>query len=240
MVKKRKNYINKPKKSIKSIFIRLIKIMLFLIILALIIFAGYKFHNSNLTTTKINWTIDSQIKQHEYYYQKLLSESLKNKYLINIAKIKNTLEQQPWIKDATVKRVYWNKLNIKLTAHKISMRWQDNGYISDTGVLFKPRIMINSDAPIAIVNEQEALVFFNDYQNYQNIIKPFIIREFERNQIDKIKINTGAIIILGTQQQKQRLKRFLQVYDKLQNNAKKIKGIFDMRYVKGFALSYQQ
>lgn len=240
MAKKNISYINK-KKSIKHIFIKLIKILSFIALFLMIILSGYKIHNSNLLNTEINWQIDPKITENKDYYNNIISEFLQNKYLINITKIVNILEQQPLIKNAKVKRVYWNKLNINLTTHKISMRWKNEGYISDTGVLFKPKKMLDSNAPIARVKEQEVFVFFNDYNEYQNIISPLIITEFERDKIDKIKINTGAIIILGAKHQTKRLEKFLQIYDKLKNTSNRIakKGIFDMRYTKGFALSYQ-
>ena len=135
----------------------------------------------------------------------------------------------------------WNKINITLSAHIIAMNWQDAGYISTNGVLFKPVSLVDSKAPMAIVDEENVSKFFKNYSQYQAILEPLLITRFERGQIDKLTIEPNVDIVLGHQKQEQRLKDFVKAYNKLQKTSRKIRkrGIFDMRYAKGFALSYQ-
>ena len=45
-------------------------------------------------------------------------------------------------------------------------------------------------------------------------------------------------IILGYDKQNQRLKRFIKIYNRIQNKKRIKNATFDMRYSKGFALSY--
>ena len=119
------------------------------------------------------------------------------------------------------------------------MRWGSEGYISTQGVLFKPNLSIDSAAPIAIVSEDQIEQFYVDFVNYQSILGPLIIKQFERSLIDELTLETNVKVILGYQQQSERLKVFIKAYDQLKGSSKiRKRGIFDMRYPKGFALSY--
>ena len=105
--------------------------------------------------------------------------------------------------------------------------------------MFKPNLSIDSGAPIAIVSEDQIEQFYVDFLNYQSILDPLIIKQFERSLIDELTLEPNMKVILGYQQQSKRLKVFMKAYDQLKRSAKiRERGIFDMRYPKGFALSY--
>ena len=75
--------------------------------------------------------------------------------------------------------------------------------------------------------------------NYQSILSPLIISQFERSHIDELTLESNVKVILGYQQQSERLQVFIKAYDQLKGSSKiRKRGIFDMRYPKGFALSY--
>ena len=62
---------------------------------------------------------------------------------------------------------------------------------------------------------------------------------FERSNIDQLTLDSNIKIILGYQKQNERLELFVKVYENLKKYKKvRTRGIFDMRYPKGFALSY--
>ena len=119
------------------------------------------------------------------------------------------------------------------------MRWGSEGYISNQGILFKPNLSINSEAPLAIVSEDRIEQFYVDFMNYQSILGQLIIKQFERSYIDELTLEPNVQVILGYQQQSERLQVFIKAYEQLKGSSKiRKRGIFDMRYPKGFALSY--
>ena len=242
MAKQRFNRLNKPKKPTKVVVQQLARKLPFLLLILAIAAIGYNLHRSNLFEPEISWTIDEKLTNSDDYYEQLITPLLGNKYLINLSELKKNIEAKPWVANAEVDRLFWNKIDIELTAHTIAMRWQDNGYISTEGVLFKPEVLITTEAPLAIVDENEVFQFFEDYQLYQDILAPLVITKFERGQVDTLTIKPNVGIILGHQKQKQRLRDFVKVYNNLKQRSRKIRkiGVFDMRYAKGFALSYQQ
>lgn len=242
MAKQRFNRLNKPKKPTKAVIQQLGRKLPFLLLILTVAAIGYNLHRSNLFEPEISWKIDEKLTNSDVHYEQLIAPLLGNKYLISLSVLKNNIEAEPWVASAEVDRFFWNKIDIELTAHIIAMRWQDKGYISTEGILFKPEILVTSDTPLAVVGEERASKFFKDYQLYKTILMPLTITKFERGQIDTLTIEPNVSIILGRQKQEQRLKDFAKAYNNLKQGSRKIRttGIFDMRYAKGFALSYQQ
>ena len=119
------------------------------------------------------------------------------------------------------------------------MRFGTEGYISSRGILFKPNLTINSGKPIGIVSESEVQQFYFDFTMYQSILEPVKISLFERTSIDELTLDNNIKVILGYQKQNERLELFIKSFEKLKKYKKiRTRGIFDMRYPNGFALSY--
>ena len=239
MAKERLNRLIEPKKPFKLVILGYLNKLTYLFVFLL--FAGliYVIDSSDLFEPKISWEVDGSLTTETSQYDRLIEPLLNNKYLIDLSQLKEKVEQHPWISGAEVSRLFWNKIRIAVVRHEIAMRWGSDGYISTQGVLFKPNLSIDSGAPIAIVSEDQIGQFYVDFLNYQSILGPLIIKQFERSLIDELTLEPNMKVILGYQQQSKRLKVFMKAYDQLKGSSKiRERGIFDMRYPKGFALSY--
>ena len=239
MAKERLNRLIEPKKPFKLRILGYLNKLTYLFVFLL--FAGliYVIDSSDLFEPKISWEVNGSLTTETSQYDRLIEPLLNNKYLIDLSQLKEKVEQHPWISGAEVSRLFWNKIRIAVVRHEIAMRWGSEGYISTQGVLFKPNLSIDSGAPIAIVSEDQIEQFYVDFLNYQSILGPLIIKQFERSLIDELTLEPNMKVILGYQQQSKRLKVFMKAYDQLKRSSKiRERGIFDMRYPKGFALSY--
>ena len=239
MAKKRLNRLKEQRKPLKLVILELLKKLTYLFIL--LFFAGliYVIDSSDLFEPKISWEVDGSLTTETAQYNRLIKPLLNNKYLIDLSHLKERVEQYPWVAKAEVSRLFWNKIRIAVVRHDIAMRWGSEGYISNQGVLFKPNLSINSDAPIAIVSEDQIEQFYVDFINYRSILDPLTINQFERSHIDQLTLEPNLKVILGYQNQSESLQVFLKAYDQLKGSSKiRKRGIFDMRYPKGFALSY--
>ena len=239
MAKERLNRLIEPKKPFKLLILGYLNKLTYLFVFLL--FAGliYVIDSSDLFEPKISWEVNGSLTTETSQYDRLIEPLLNNKYLIDLSQLKEKVEQHPWISGAEVSRLFWNKIRIAVVRHEIAMRWGSEGYISTQGVLFKPNLSIDSGAPIAIVSEDQIGQFYVDFLNYQSILGPLIIKQFERSLIDELTLEPNMKVILGYQQQSKRLKVFMKAYDQLKGSSKiRERGIFDMRYPKGFALSY--
>ncbi len=239
MAKERLNRLIEPKKPFKLLILGYLNKLTYLFVFLL--FAGliYVIDSSDLFEPKISWEVNGSLTTETSQYDRLIEPLLNNKYLIDLSQLKEKVELHPWISGAEVRRLFWNKIRIAVVRHEIAMRWGSEGYISTQGVLFKPNLSIDSGAPIAIVSEDQIGQFYVDFLNYQSILGPLIIKQFERSLIDELTLEPNVKVILGYQQQSERLKVFMKAYDQLKGSSKiRERGIFDMRYPKGFALSY--
>jgi cell division protein FtsQ len=204
-----------------------------------IVFLIYFIENSTLLKPNVSWEIKGELQTQAYEYNELIKPLLKNKYFLNLSQIKNKLGENPWISNVEVERIFWNRIRIKLEKHDIAMRFGTEGYISSRGILFKPNLTINSEKPIGKVSEKEIKQFYFDFTIYQSILEPVQISLFERTSIDELTLDNNIKVILGYQKQNERLELFVKSFDKLKKYPKiKTRGIFDMRYPNGFALSY--
>ena len=237
------NKVNRPrkdKKTVKFSFLRLVKRVIYLFLIISLAGLIYVADRSDIFDPSISWEGDEKTLVNIKHYENSIKPLLDNKYLIELAELKEKIESHPWISKANIRRLFWNKIHVELETHDVALRWGDDGYISGNGIPFKPSELVDSDKPIAIVPESQVKTFFENYKDFQLTINPLKIARFERNHIDRIWLDNGVQIILGNQMQNERLKRFVEVYEKLKDTSTKIKskGIFDMRYPKGFALSY--
>jgi cell division protein FtsQ len=239
MARERKNYVKKQKKPFKYVLNKIFKSVFYLLLALSIVFLIYLIANSTLLKPNVSWEIKGELQAQAYEYDELIEPLLINKYLLNLSQIKNKLEESPWISNVEVERIFWNRIRVGLEKHDIAMRYGTEGYISSRGILFKPNLTINSDKPIGIVSETEVKQFYSDFTMYQSILEPVKITLFERTSIDELTLDNNIKVILGYQNQNERLELFVKSFDKLKKYEKiRTRGIFDMRYPNGFALSY--
>jgi len=239
MAKERINRPKQQKQPLKSVLIKVFNKLTYFFIALSIVFVIYLIDRSKLLEPHISWEIDGELTTQAYKYDDLIKPLLKNKYLLNLNQIKSKVSENPWVLNVETQRIFWNRIKVSIKKHDIAMRWGSQGYISSQGILFKPNLTINSNAPIGLVAEARVKNFYYDFTQYQSILDPIKISTFERNSIDELTLDNNIKVILGHQKQNERLEIFVRSFEKLKIYKKiRTRGIFDMRYPNGFALSY--
>ena len=239
MAKERKNQAKKQKTPLKSVLKNLAQKLAYLGLALALIFVLFLIDQSKLLNPKISWEIDGQLISHAQQYEDLIRPLTNNKYLINLNHLKRKLRESPWLADVKAERIFWNHIKVSIQEHDVAMRWGSEGYISSKGVLFKPNLTIRSEAPLGLFSEINIAESYYDFRQYQSILEPVKISSFKRTSIDELTLENNIKIILGHQKQTERLKIFVKSFEKLKKYKKiRTRGIFDMRYPNGFALSY--
>jgi len=239
MARERKNQAKKQKTPLTSVLRNLARKLAYLLLTLSLIFVIYLIDRSKLLDPKIAWEINGELVSDAQRYEDLIKPLIKNKYLLNLNQIKDKLRESAWVSDAQAQRIFWNQIKVSIQEHDIAMRWNSEGYISSKGVLFKPNLTIISDTPLGIFSEPNVTESYFDFRQYQAILEPVKISIFQRTSIDELTLENNIKVILGHQKQKERLKIFVKSFEKLKKYKKiRTRGIFDMRYPNGFALSY--
>ena len=239
MTRKRQNQVKKQKTPLTSVVRNLLRNLAYLFLAFSLIFVIYLIDRSKLLDPKIAWEIDGELVSDAQRYEDLVKPLIKNKYLLNLNQIKDKLRESAWVSDAQAQRIFWNQIKVSIQEHDIAMRWYSEGYISSKGVLFKPNLTVISDAPLGIFTETNIAESYFEFRQYQAILEPVKISIFKRTSIDELTLENNIKVILGHQKQKERLEIFVKSFEKLKKYKKiRTRGIFDMRYPNGFALSY--
>ena len=239
MAKERKNQIKKQKTPLLSVLKSIARKLIYLFLALSFVLVLYAIDRSKLLDPNISWEIDGKLITKSNRYDDVIEPLINNKYLLSLSHIKSKLKDSPWVDDVETQRIFWNRIKVSIREHDIAMRWGSEGYISSKGILFKPNLTINSDTPIGLFSEFNAKDSYFDFIKYQSILEPVKITIFKRTSIDELTLENNIKVILGHQKQNERLELFVKSFDKLKKYEKiKTRGIFDMRYPNGFALSY--
>lgn len=251
MIRKRSTRHNKRKKSLGQLLLPITKALPFFAMLAFIVWRILESEPTEFLEAKINWEIDPSLPIEQAILADKIQPLIQDKYQLDLHEIKKTLEDEPWVGAAHVERLFWNSIQVNIESQDIAMRWENThcdtkrktdcvGYISTTGELFTPKTIIPSDAVLARseANQVKIIKLYTDYQDYQTLSGDMAITSFSRTNIDQLTFKPNVKVILGYRQQRQRLERFIKAYAKLKPSKRAEQVTFDMRYPKGFALSY--
>lgn len=255
MINKNNRRYNTRKKTTVQRLIPIVKILSILIVVGLILWGAGKVKDMDSLKATLKWQIDNTLVVTQSQLEKDIQPLIKDAILLDLIAIKQRLESQPWIAQAQIKRSFFNAIQINIKTHKIAMRWENtdcptkdtspcSGYISHAGILFVPKKKIEYNAVNAVLAHSKAdkiviTQLYHDYQNYQKISAKMHIQSFSKTHLDQLILEPNIKVVLGYQQQQQRLIRFLKAYKALRKKISKHRlnqATFDMRYPKGFSL----
>ena len=172
---------------------------------------------------------------------------------LDIDEVRQSLELKEWIASARVRRVWPSRISIEVQEHEPAARWNDDHLISKQLVLFKPHQLERASAefgqwsevfkslPQVLGAQGRHIELLDDYRNYDRQLSALNLRLGLLKDDDRLsqtlKLANGDSIRLGTEQHELRMSRFLDVYERLREEADGGPLSFDLRYTNGFALS---
>ena len=181
----------------------------------------------------------------EYSNQSRIDDILKEYiskeiYRIDLRKLKNEIEEDPWIRNAQIILNPPHKIIVKISEFKPLFLWNNISYVDEEGFSIE-----SGGHPIKNILEissgQDDEVFMHNL--YLNLAR--ILSEIDINII-KLSKNHEMIIILTSKYRffvrhsdyESKMKEFLSVYDQflLTQKSGKIRKNIDLRYPTGFAV----
>lgn len=228
---------------------RALKLFILLVLLVLFLWNESRQAISN----KIVESMPIRYVRTEGVFQYLSKEELKEALMpmlktsifdADMQKIHATVTQLPWVRYATVERVWPDTIDIKVQERKAFVRWGRNGLLTETGDLFKPNN----------VDQFQALVLLEGPRNQEaktlEIMKgvkttledhTMELAEFNVNNREAwvIKLKSGLKILLGRTGQLKKLQRFLDTLPVLGKEKIAAMETVDLRYPNGYAVSWK-
>ncbi len=165
-------------------------------------------------------------------------------FTVDIAAVRNALEELPWVANAEVSRVWPDQLQVAVQEQLPVARWGSDALLSTQGYLFTtvdvsayqhlPQLTGPKDAQLRVM--QQYLIFSQALRPLGYSIKQLEMRE---RGSWFVTTQTGLQLLFGRDHLNEKMRRFAVVYEKeLQEQIDKIERV-DLRYSNGLAVAWR-
>lgn len=169
-----------------------------------------------------------------------------NFFALDLQEIRAAFEAVPWVRRATVRRVWPDSLHVSLEEHRAFAIWNQDGLINTHGEAFS--------ANLDEAEEESALPRFagpvgserlvmDRYVELVDALKPLKLHpdqlELSARQAWTVKLSDGTTLLLGRDQGvaiPERLARWAEVYPQVASRIGQRAQTVDLRYPNGFAI----
>lgn len=167
-----------------------------------------------------------------------------NFFTADTRSIQQDVAALPWVRAATVGRVWPDALHVAVVEHEALARWGEDELVNTHGELFAaPVDDVARALPLLHGPDEEARRVVAMYRAASSAVASLGIG-VERLTLDarrawRARLSNGMALILGRHDYHKRLTRFSRVYeDLLREREDRIEGV-DLRYSNGFAVNWE-
>ena len=227
------------------LFKRIIRHLFFLLIVIVLLLAGWWAEdkiNKPITRVEIRSTFEhvskAEIKQQ---LQPLLSVDF---FALDLVAVHNALRVLPWVKDASIHRVWPSEVVITVEEQQPIARLGVDRLLSSEGVVFAPNNVTEfSDLPLLEGSTQNASHIMQQYLAISQLLRPLDLRlsQLSYSDIGSWRFQLGRIsVVLGREKMAERLQRLIRLYHaQLESKWDEVLSI-DLRYVNGAAVAWDR
>lgn len=161
----------------------------------------------------------------------------------DLAELKAAVEAMPWVRSASLRRHWPDRLELTVEERVASARWGDDGLVTADGVVFRPE---SGDFPGGLVllsgRDERALDVVTRFQELSPRLAALDLG-IDELSVDArgawtLRCSAGFTLALGTARFEERIARFTRSYRKLASAG--TPSLVDMRYSNGLAIRWSQ
>jgi len=163
-----------------------------------------------------------------------------NFFAVDPAAVRAALEQLPWVRRVSVRRVWPERLEVTLEEHVALARWGDDALVNTYGERFNGRT--EQALPVFLGPAGTQAEVARRYARFARLVAP-LGAPLERVVLTpryawELRLADGLQIVLGRDADagESRLKRFVDVYPETLGRIARRQEYVDLRYPNGFAL----
>ncbi len=189
-------------------------------------------------------TIEVQGELHHHSSELLretLGQRLQGGFLTtDLNDLKRAAEGLPWVGGASIRRVWPDRLQVRVLEHRPVARWKDDGLVTAEGVVFRPRGQVPAGLPLLEGDEARARELVERYLKWRDALM------LAGQLIDTLGVDargawhldlvSNTRLELGTNDIEQRLTRFIAAVPQLEAAGRA--RVVDLRYSNGFAVKW--
>lgn len=164
---------------------------------------------------------------------------------IDVTAIRNTLLTEPWVRDASVHRVWPDSLQVFVTEQDAVTRWKDIGLLNRASQLFIPdKDSIPPGLPELDGPEGSQLMMMDKFLYLQTQLEPLMMRvsvlHLDERRAWMFESGDGLLVVIGRKEFDERVKRFVDLIPLSLGERVKDAEMIDMRYPNGFAVRWKK
>lgn len=167
---------------------------------------------------------------------------------INVKSLKQSIEQMPWVRTASVRRIWPDRIELNIKEQQPVARWGERYLLNSDGLLFRPNSNnMPKDLPVLIGPEGQHQQLLRQYQELQSLLSETKLRIVVLNVSDRrameLKLDNGIRLLFGrineTSDEHTAIERFVKAYKNgLAKRLAKIE-LIDLRYTNGFSVRWK-
>jgi cell division protein FtsQ len=163
-----------------------------------------------------------------------------NFFAFPLAELRGALERLPWVRRVELRRVWPDRLEVKLEEHVALGRWGDDALVNLQGERFAGKT--GEVLPMFIAPAGQEAEVARRYANFSRLVAPLGER-LERVVMTprfawQLRLSNGLYLMLGRggDEAEARLERFVEIYPSTLGRMARRHEYVDLRYPNGFAL----
>jgi len=163
-----------------------------------------------------------------------------NFFAVSLAELRGALEQLPWVRQVTLRRVWPDRLEVALEEHVALARWGGDALINTHGERFPGKT--DQVLPLFVAPAGSEAEVARRYLRFARLIAP-LGTELERVVLTprfawQLRLKNGLHLMLGrdADRAEARLARFVEVHEQTLGRIPRRHDYVDLRYPNGFAL----
>ena len=185
-------------------------------------------------------------KVDETMLRNVIADSIEGGYFaVNVSAIQKAVEALPWIKTASVSRIWPDTISISVIEEQATAVWTKGGLVNHQGAIILPleasypKGLPIFDGPAGM--ERNMTEF---YKEAKQVIQPLglevLTLTLDSRGAYRLELSNDIELLLGREKIQNRLERFARVFQKvLKTRAAEIARI-DMRYSNGLAVGWRK
>lgn len=165
-------------------------------------------------------------------------------FRLDLAALRADLEQLPWLRTASLRRIWPDTLDVAIDEHAAVARWNDDALVSDEGTVFRPPQLPVQELPALVGPEGQGSTMLQRLQELDRRLQPLnlAVRGLfqDERRAWRIELDNDIVLRLGRGDVDARLQRFMAVWPAvLVRQSERIEAV-DLRYPNGFAVAWRE
>ncbi len=175
----------------------------------------------------------------------LQSEVDQGFFSIDLAAIKHKVESLPWVYQASLRRIWPDRLQVTIEEQRPIARWGDEGLVNRYGDIFEVSAdAVEMELPVIMGRRDRCKMLIKDFTRADALLYPLGLKlvslsEDERGD-QRLLLANGTRLALGRKHRQERLQRFVASYRNTLQPLIADVDRFDLRYPNGFAVKWKE